>query len=470
MRFSDKFSMSLGSLAKRKLRTMLTVMGVMIGVAAIVIMMALGEGMNRQSMEMIEQYGGLRTVEVREGNGQGVQNAAQASQGVSDPTQFKLSDSAIEAIRHMDHVESVNPILEYQAIIQSGAYRLSAYCQAMPLKALKDKNWEFAEGGWPDTGDELQFAFGNMVIQDFEDSRGNMVYWNTGNTVDVDLMSSKLFTIFDTEAYYSSQSGAGGQPGIQETADSSALEPRGASTESPPVNLKKYHISTAGVLAGGMEDYSEYSWSVYCDLDALKSMLEKIFKGRVIPGQPAKKNGKPYGEIFYSRLDVIVDEVENVTEVQNAIGDMGFQASSNSEWIAQAKEQSRSTQAMLGGIGAVSLLVAAIGIANTMMMSIYERTKEIGVMKVLGCGLNDIQQLFLIEAGMIGFLGGMTGLGLSVAVCLIINKVTDAETAVIPLWMFFASVLFAIVVSMLAGFAPSRRAMRLSALEAIRNN
>jgi ABC-type antimicrobial peptide transport system permease subunit len=105
-----------------------------------------------------------------------------------------------------------------------------------------------------------------------------------------------------------------------------------------------------------------------------------------------------------------------------------------------------------------------------MMMSIYESTKEIGVMKVIGCGLFDIQQMFLMEAGMIGFGGGITGLSLSFIICIIINKVTAAQTAVIPLWMYFASVVFAIIVSMAAGFAPNKRAMSLSALEAIRNN
>ena len=125
---------------------------------------------------------------------------------------------------------------------------------------------------------------------------------------------------------------------------------------------------------------------------------------------------------------------------------------------------------MLGGIGAVSLLVAAIGIANTMMMSIYERTKEIGVMKVIGCGLFDIQQMFLIEAGMIGAFGGVTGLTLSLIVCIIINKVTGTVTAVVPLWMYPASIVFAIIVSMAAGYAPSKRAMSLSALEAIRSS
>ena len=205
-------------------------------------------------------------------------------------------------------------------------------------------------------------------------------------------------------------------------------------------------------------------------MDALIKTYKKAFKGKAIPGQPVRKNGKPYNELFYSKLNVIVDEIENVADLQKEIGDMGYQTASNSEWIAQQREQSRSQQAMLGGIGAVSLLVAAIGIANTMMMSIYERTKEIGVMKVIGCGLKDIQQLFLIEAGMIGFAGGLTGLALSLLVCFIINRVTGSTTAVIPYWMYGTSIVFAILVSMLAGFAPSRRAMSLSALEAIRSN
>lgn len=66
---------------------------------------------------------------------------------------------------------------------------------------------------------------------------------------------------------------------------------------------------------------------------------------------------------------------------------MGYNASTNAEYMESAKKQMGMIQAVLGGIGAVSLLVAAIGIANTMMMSIYERTKEIGIIKVLGCSL-----------------------------------------------------------------------------------
>lgn len=102
-------------------------------------------------------------------------------------------------------------------------------------------------------------------------------------------------------------------------------------------------------------------------------------------------------------------QMSHVEEVQKAIREMGFQANSNIEWLQQM-QQMKTIQMVLGGIGAVSLFVAAIGIANTMMMSIYERTKEIGILKVLGCDLSDIRRIFLIEAGSIGLAGGMTGL------------------------------------------------------------
>ncbi|MDE5824774.1 MAG: FtsX-like permease family protein, partial [Lachnospiraceae bacterium] len=115
-----------------------------------------------------------------------------------------------------------------------------------------------------------------------------------------------------------------------------------------------------------------------------------------------------------------------------------------------------------------------------MMMSIYERTKEIGVMKVLGCDIRNIQGLFLMEAGFIGFIGGVIGVGFSYALSLVINGLMTSSgmgenmgitgaICRIPLWLSPLAVVFAIVIGMIAGFIPSLRAMRLSPLAAIRN-
>ena len=209
MRFTDKFGMAFGSLMKRKLRTFLTILGVMIGISSIIIMLGLGEGMKQESMKMIEEYGGLRTVEVREG-GQPGSDQSSKSNGSSDPLDTKLTDNTIETISSIPHVEQVYPILEFQAIIQTGAYMSSLYGgRAMPLDVLRDMNWEFAEGGWPNEGEELQFVYGNMVLQDFQDLRGNAIYWSTGKLPDIDLMNDKMFTVFDVEAYEASKGGSG---------------------------------------------------------------------------------------------------------------------------------------------------------------------------------------------------------------------------------------------------------------------
>lgn len=172
-----------------------------------------------------------------------------------------------------------------------------------------------------------------------------------------------------------------------------------------------------------------------------------------------------------------VDDIKEVENVAAVIRSMGYNTSTNAEYMDSMKSQLAIIQAVLGGIGAISLLVAAIGIANTMMMSIYERTKEIGVMKVLGCSLKNIKQMFLLEAAFIGFIGGTAGCILSYALSAIINLVTghgaamgiQGDISYIPFWLTLAAMGFAVFVGMVAGYFPALRAMRLSPLAAIRN-
>ena len=284
-------------------------------------------------------------------------------------------------------------------------------------------------------------------------------YYETGEYA-VDFMKDTVFIIFDQQAYYASQ-----------YQSQSPGEDSGTAVQPP----KKYIIPTAGVEKPNDENtWSSYGYRVLCDLDALKTTLKRVFRNKAIPGQPTTSSGKPYKEIYYSEVDVNVDDIDHVKEVQELIQSMGYQTYSNAEWVQSTQQQYANIQAMLGGIGAVSLLVAAIGITNTMMMSIYERTKEIGVMKVLGCDMRNIQAMFLIEAAYIGLIGGVVGLGLSYGISAIINKAVAASgnmtnLSYIPFWLAGTSVIFAVIIGMVAGFFPSRRAMKLSPLAAIRN-
>lgn len=444
MRFLDLLRMSSSNLWKRKVRTVLTVLGVVIGVASIVVMISLGLGLSRSQMEQIESYGSLTQITVRE-------------PWNSDSSEEKrLDEKLIREIEGLAHVESVWPILESYAIAKCGSYRGYLQIRGMPKEAFAEMNIKVGEGRLPGEDEQLKFFYGNEVLMNFYNEKGNGgSYWETGVMPDIDLMNGTIFVIFDTDAYYSAGS----------TSEDGQIIPQ----------PKKYMIETCGVEAYEEDSWSQYGWYTFCDVDRLVPLLKKIFKNKVIPGQPQTKTGKPYKEIFYNELDVNVDSMDHVMEVQNYLTDLGYEAYSNAEWVESSQKSMATIQAVLGGIGAVSLFVAAIGITNTMMMSIYERTKEIGVMKVLGCDLRNIRSLFLLEAGFIGFIGGIIGVILSFAISAVMNKLAQAAgeyisgISYIPLWLVGLSLVFAVLVGMIAGFFPARRAMKLSPLAAIRN-
>ncbi len=449
MKFLDLLRMSSSNLWKRKVRTVLTVLGVVIGVASIVVMVSLGLGLSRSLMEEYASYGSLTQVQVN------------APWYDSSSEEVKRLDQAlINDILSMEHVESVYPVLETQALAKYGSYEAYLQIQGMPKEAFADMNIQVAQGRLPGEDKTLQFFYGNQVLQNFMNSKGNGGdYWQTGELPDIDLMNDPIFVIFDMNAYY----------------EAGTVDENGQ-TKKPP---KKYLIETCGVeMTPGEDEWTQYGWMTLCDIEQLEAELKKIFKNKVIPGQPSTKTGKPYKEIFYSRLLVNVDDMENVVALQKQLSDMGYDAYSQTEWLESQQKTMGYIQAVLGGIGAVSLFVAAIGITNTMMMSIYERTREIGVMKVLGCDLRNIRSLFLLEAGFIGFIGGVIGLMLSLILSVVVNKVAVSASesmgitggiSYIPPWLGLLALVFAVMVGMVAGFFPARRAMRLSPLAAIRN-
>lgn len=277
-----------------------------------------------------------------------------------------------------------------------------------------------------------------------------------------------MFLILDQDGYYQTQNQGAGMSGG--SGD-------GSTNQTPAKPPKKYVVQSSGVVEGDIDTYNANYYYVYCDIDKLEEMLKKEFRGRVIPGQPSTKSGKPYKQFVYSSASVQAEDLDDVDELSAAIRNMGYQVTTNAEYMESMKKQFAMVQAVLGGIGAVSLFVAAIGIANTMMMSIYERTKEIGVIKVLGCGLKNIKQMFLMEAAFIGFIGGVVGNILSFLLSFIINFLTQNSNAMgvegnisyIPPWLVLASMAFAVFVGMAAGYFPALRAMRLSPLAAIHN-
>ena len=469
MNWNDLLRMSINSLRRRKLRTFLTVLGVLIGTASIVVMISLGLGMQQSLYQEVEQSGGLTSITVT--GTDGGDGMMSDSTGADEQLEKRIDDRLVETISKLNHVELAAPIYETSVILLKGSYIANVQLQGMTPEGLKAQNIDLGEGTLPKTG-KLDLVFGNGVITDFYEKGSGNGYYDTGETPNINLMKDSMFLITDTENYDTDNSTAFG-----ESTDSSGND--GQSDSGQPKNVQKYVVRAGGIVSGGLDDYSANYDSVYCDLETLKQILRKEYAGRVIPGQPQTKAGKPLKEFYYTSLKVKADDMDHVNEVADVIRNMGYNVETNAEYLDSMKSQFAVVQAVLGGIGAVSLLVAAIGIANTMMMSIYERTKEIGVMKVLGCSLRNIREMFLLEAAFIGLLGGIAGNILSFVMSAVINVVvgssgvlstgTDSSISYIPWWLVLLSMAFAVLVGVLAGYFPAKRAMKLSPLAAIRN-
>ena len=469
MNWNDLLRMSINSLRRRKLRTFLTVLGVLIGTASIVVMISLGLGMQQSLYQEVEQSGGLTSITVT--GTEGGDGMMSDSTGADEQSEKRIDDRLVETISKLNHVKLAAPIYETSVILLKGSYIANVQLQGMTPEGLKAQNIDLGEGTLPKTG-KLDLVFGNGVITDFYEKGSGNGYYDTGETPNINLMKDSMFLITDTENYDTDNSTAFG-----ESTDSSGND--GQSDSGQPKNVQKYVVRAGGIVSGGLDDYSANYDSVYCDLETLKQILRKEYAGRVIPGQPQTKAGKPLKEFYYTSLKVKADDMDHVNEVADVIRNMGYNVETNAEYLDSMKSQFAVVQAVLGGIGAVSLLVAAIGIANTMMMSIYERTKEIGVMKVLGCSLRNIREMFLLEAAFIGLLGGIAGNILSFVMSAVINVVvgssgvlstgTDSSISYIPWWLVLLSMAFAVLVGVLAGYFPAKRAMKLSPLAAIRN-
>ena len=188
----------------------------------------------------------------------------------------------------------------------------------------------------------------------------------------------------------------------------------------------------------------------------------------------------PAGTRSYNALTVQVKRSQNTQDVEDKIKSLGYSAFSINDALQGAKRAFILLDIVLSLIGSISLAVSSLGIVNTMVMSILERTREIGVMKAIGGSDADIRLIFLVEASAIGVLGGVSGVLLGWVVGRAINfganiyiqnqGGTPGNLFSLPLWLIAASIGFSWVVSLLAGSYPASRAARLDPIQALRHD
>ena len=467
MRISDLISMTVKNLLRRKTRTLLTVAGVIVGTCSIVLMVSLGIGQTEALEQNIAQMGDLTMIQIY---------------SYGENAETVLNDETMQRILAMDGVQAGTPFYDapnMELKLFSGKkdrYQMQLWgVRGVYADQLENMGFNLAEGellpaqstqgGKKKT---YQMLMGKSMVYEFTDTKakGQAAYrWEgmmdaSGNQLlpFVVTMKDELTLVMEHTTY-------------DENGTANREEAR-------------YEVEISGILGSKAPNtYDENSYNLYMDINDLKELYEEYKETFDIKEEKNKKN-----EVTYNNAKIKVSDIDMVESIDKAIKDMGFETYSLNSIREPMMEQMQQQQLFLGGIGGISLLVAAIGISNTMVMSIYERTREIGIMKVLGCKLGNIRSVFLMEAGLIGFFGGLAGVGISYGISYGLNYLTmsggalsgvlgsmlggmggGGSLSVIPLWLAGAAVLFATVIGLLSGFSPANRAVKISALEAIKH-
>lgn len=435
MRFRDLAFLVVSNLRRMKLRLALTSLGVVIGTSAIVLMVSLGIGLQANLLAQLGDLGSATHIQVMGGGmaGPGMEGGA-----------GQIDDDTIERFAAMENVEAVLPTA-YVYTLQSVKYKkYEAYLnlQGVPMDAFEKFGYELEQGRLPRNDKEI--LLGAAVPVTFA-AGGNMGMPSSGNSgLKLDLFGKRI-----TATYFQSPSEA------QMEADPMAM-----GTE------ETRKLTVVGILAPSDMQTDNMT---YVTLDAALDM-----------------NGTNKRNVTYENVVVKAVSTTFVQDIEKALTDQGYYTFSAESIQKGLRTTFLIIQGVLGALGGIAMLVAALGITNTMTMSIYERTREIGIMKAVGASNRQIKRVFLGEAAIIGVLGGLGGLVFSAAGASLANlfvlALIESETAStggvpvetqsffqIPLWLGAFAIAFATGVGLLAGVLPAVRAANLDPLTALRH-
>lgn len=421
------FHLTFMNMKRRKARTFLTLLGVAIGVVAVVSLLALGTGVKR---EMLAQYGDSESIK---------QIVVQAPDASNNKKKL-LTGHNIEKFSAIDHVERVYPRYELFGCFSYEQYDIYADIIGLPAEELAQLSLTDASVTEEGSLRKPTLILGNSLSYLMFNEKLGTSYQDMDGDLNA-LIGKKIYANFGF--------------------DEQAFEDK---------------LTVSGVLEGDADSFSDSSQSMFCDIDVLISYL-KNHAGDSLPiGQEADANGNAYGDWVYTSAVVVAEDMEDVDFIVKKLQDMGYRTSNEKEYLDSAKKTVRMMQLLLGGIGMISLLVAVIGISNTMMTAVYDRVDEIGLLKVLGCDIDELRLMYLFEAGVFGFVGGVIGVLVSLLFQGILNKLAASllmlgngvKLAVISPELMVAAIICSTVLGLLAGYFPARWASRLNPLEAMR--
>ena len=434
MTLTDLVKTSFGNLSRHKVRTILSAVGVTVGILTIVTMLSLGVGVQQEIIQVF-QSAGLETVRVRP-----VTEERTAFNQFAEPRRTVLITPAlVEEIRARDDVVEVRP----RMFVPWGINSSLKIGEEMIKVRVGESLWGLSD---PFTRPPELMAGEELA----DDAQGDIV-----------VSASALEALGYKGPARSTSSG-------QAEFESLIGQEVALVLKAPRGDTQVFPFHVVGVLdtSYGARDGYFGTHVGLADALALKAWWYN---------DPDILEHEGYDE-----LTIKATSLNDATQIVEQLQERGFRVESLRMMLDMVNKAMAILQTMLGSIGGLALLVAAIGIANTMVMTVYERTKEIGILKAIGASPGDIRVLFMTEAALIGLLGGavgtvggwLLGLGLNEGILAYLRWKEIPVTGtffVLTAWLVALALAFATVVGLLAGLYPAARAARLDPLEALRH-
>lgn len=486
MTFRDLVSISAGNLKRMKLRTALTVSGVVIAIGTFVAMLSFGAGNQRYVTEQFEKLGLFNTMQV----------TPLRKEAAADSVEKRVLDKkALEQLSQLPGVRLAYPFDPFSVKVVVGDSSQTTQAQALSLAALQTKFFSQFSAGTPFQSDSVNEAivthrfleiFGikqpdsaigksivlSVRIASVDSGLAHIIPTDTGyfqrhfDQIDFDSVLNQNYAgrVVRTEIDSAMARFLDGFLNAQETVTDTLVIKGVLRADGPRErNMSPIMVPTAIAqrLSSGIRT------------DDPTDLMSMMTSGQLL------QSTKLSDARSYPRVTLDLDPKANHKLLQDSIKAMGFRPFSFADQFEEIRKAFFYFDLALAALGFIALVTASLGIINTLVMSVLERRREIGVMKSLGADESDIRFLFLAESGVIGFVGSIFGILLGWAVSRVASNVGQAIMArqgvtgidlfALPIWLIFAAMGVGITVSVVAGLYPAARAARVDPVEALRN-
>lgn len=492
MSFIDILHLALRNLRQAKLRALLTTMGVVVGVAVIVTMVSFGLGLQRNMLARFKALDLFNEISVFGKSLTTIASGLDRTTGRSDegdrrgqrlrpdrnPTRI-LDEAGVAEIAKIPGVAYVEPNIGFTAYVRANGHALMQFVAGATVPNASSRFKDYVGGRMISSPDADEVVVNERFTRNFG-------YEKPGDAVGktIEFLAPQTEKKADAKKSDPEDVGQANFFGIPlDDEESAAPAPNG---------LVAHTFRIAGVLntevkegagQGGLRGLLPGA-EIYVALPTARQWIEE-HRGPL--GQVALALARQSGNFStgqsegYDSAVVRVTSPVVLTEVKKRLTDLGFGSFSIVDQLEQIHTIFLIIDSVLGLLGGISLLVASFGIANTMIMSILERTREIGIMKAIGAEDREIKLIFFFEAAVLGIVGGIVGVLLAWGIDALANRAAYrfvlkpqgagfVDFFSLPLYLTIGAILFALVVSIIAALYPATRAARIDPVRALRHD